>query len=78
MKILKALINWFKLFFKKTATSPKRKRKLWGYTIHSIERVTPCKKHAWINTSIGCIKKEIKNISGYGRLPVINQMEGSK
>jgi hypothetical protein len=70
MKILKAIWQW--LFGKKAKQTIKKWLGARGYEVIGIESVTPGKTHAWLNTSIGRIRKEIRNINGHGRLPTTN------
>lgn len=39
-----------------------------GYQIYRLIRITPGGYHAWVETSIGRMKKEIKNISNWDQL----------
>lgn len=68
--MFKKIIAWFKSLFRVFRNKSGQFKLPWSedYTIHSVERITSEKQHAWINTSIGLIRKEIKNIPNFADL----------
>lgn len=54
-KQLQKLLLWIKNWFKETINRfiPHRLQ------IYSIERITPGKRHAWLNTNVGLIRKPL-------------------
>jgi hypothetical protein len=53
--LFQSLLRWFKSLFKKIQIYifPHRLK------IYSIERITPGKRHAWLNTNVGLIRKPL-------------------
>jgi hypothetical protein len=54
-RLFQSLLHWLKSLFKKVQVIPI----IHKLEIYNIERITPGKHHAWLNTNVGLIRKPL-------------------